>query len=147
MNKMILSIVAAAVVAGGVGFYGGTQYAASQAAASASARAAQNGGGAGFGRRGGAQGGAGGFTAGEILSKDDKSITIKLRDGSTKIVFFSGSTSIGKMTAGAATDLAVGSQVTVQGSANSDGSLTAQSIQLRPSLPISGQPNPAPAAQ
>ncbi len=134
MNKMILTAAVAAVVAGGGAFYAGMQYAKAQAPSRGAGQFQQFGGGQG-GRRNGSPS-AGGFVGGEILSKDDKSITVKMRDGSTKIVFFSSSTSIGKVAEGTAADLAVGKQVTVMGMANSDGSVTAQSIQLRPAMPM-----------
>jgi hypothetical protein len=72
------------------------------------------------------------FAAGEIIAKDDKSVTIKLRDGGSKIIFFSGSTEITKFVAGNLEDLEVGKNIVVNGSTNPDGSITAQSIQLRP---------------
>jgi len=73
----------------------------------------------------------GGFTTGEILSKDDSSITIKLPDGGSRIVFISTSTQISKMASSSVGDLAVRDSVSVTGSINSDGSITAQSVQIR----------------
>ena len=150
MNKtLLLSIMAVVVVVGGGAFYGGMKYAQSRNPRGQFSRAdLQNlsseerqqrlqelGANAGAGFRGGAGGGqrgGGGLTAGEIIAKDDKSITVKLSDGGSKIIFLSDSTTISKMTDGTKSDLEIGKQVTVNGSANSDGSVTAQNIQLRP---------------
>jgi len=76
----------------------------------------------------------GGVTMGEILSRDDKSITIKLRDGGSKIILYSVTTEISKFTAGAIDDLTVGSNIMINGKTNNDGSITAQTIQLRPTI-------------
>lgn len=142
MKKVIIPVMLGLLLVGGGAFYGGIQYSQAQtksARAAGAARFAQ-GGSAGMGARGvrgtgGPAGAAGGFTTGEVLSKDDKSITIKMRDGGSKIVFLSGTTQITKSASGSAADLATGTQVMVQGSANSDGSLSAQSIQIRPAMP------------
>lgn len=84
-------------------------------------------GGAGGGGNGNARGG---FTAGSIVSNDGSTITIKMNDGSTKFVLYSGSTTIRKSAEGTSADLVVGENVVVTGSANSDGSITATQIQL-----------------
>ncbi len=136
-------MIVVAVVVGGIGFYSGIQYGQSAAQASLQAarqaRGSQFGGGAGGGARGGTQANGGGFATGDVIAKDEKSITIQLRAGGSKIVFFSATTGISKSATGTAQDIAVGSQVTVAGSANADGSITAQSIQLRSAMPPASQ--------
>jgi len=73
-----------------------------------------------------------GMVGGEIINQDDASITIKLDNESTKIVLFSEETGINMATEGSLENLAVGEQVVVFGQENSDGSVTATSIQLNP---------------
>jgi len=137
MNKSLIKIITIVIVVGVGAFYGGMKYGQTNSSSSnvqnLSAGQGQQfrGGAGGTGRRTGAQNG-GQFIGGEIINKDDKSITVKLQDGGSKIIFFSTTTNIGKTTEGVAGDLEVGKQVTVNGSANSDGSVTAQSIQIRP---------------
>ena len=57
-------------------------------------------------------------------------MTVKLSNGSTKIVFFSASTSVSETKDVSSTALAVGNNVTVIGTTNTDGSITATRIQL-----------------
>lgn len=151
MNKLITIVIATTVVVGAGAFFGGMRYAESKSPRRLSQADFQNlqnlspeerqrrfqelGANAAGGFRGGPMGGqrgGGGFTVGGIIAKDDKSITIKLRDGGSKIVFFSDSTEITKSASGGVSDLEVGKNISVNGTANSDGSVTAQSIQLRP---------------
>ncbi len=141
MNKIILIAIAVAVIVGGGAFYGGMQYQKSKSPSSdfqnlsnlspeeRQQRFQQMG--IPGGSRGGNQNG-GGFATGEIISKDDKSVTVKLRDGGSKIVFFSDSTEISKFISGTQNDLEIGKTITVNGKTNQDGSITAQTIQFRP---------------
>lgn len=81
------------------------------------------------------QGAMGNRTVGEIIAKNDTSITVKLPDGNSRIVLISSSTSVNKMTSGSivtvsTADLVVGENVMVTGEANADGNINAQSIQL-----------------
>jgi len=142
-NKLVIAVILTAVIVGTGSFFGGMQY--GKSARPNFARQNFNGqmganiaGGIGA-RAGGARAGAN-FTAGEIIAKDSQSITVKLRDGSSKIVFLSASTAITKSVDGITDDLAVGKTVTVTGSANSDGSITAQMVQLRPAISVSPTP-------
>ncbi|HNW96432.1 MAG TPA: DUF5666 domain-containing protein [Candidatus Paceibacterota bacterium] len=72
-----------------------------------------------------------GMASGEIIAKDDSSITIKLNNGGSKIVFYSETTTISKTVDGAANDLEVGKTIMVSGTTNTDGSVIAKTIQLR----------------
>lgn len=86
------------------------------------------GGGMGSGR----MGGGGGFANGEIIKKDDQSVTIKLRDGSSKIIYFTASSTVSKSVDGSKDDLIIGQNILANGKASPDGSVIADFVQLRP---------------
>lgn len=135
MKKILPVILGVAVLVGGASFFGGMKYAQAKSAGMRGGRPGQTNGqngarGAGGGFRGGATGG--GFISGDILSNDGKTLTIKMRDGGSKIVLLGDSTEVSKFVAGAISDLEVGKTVTVIGKTNADGSVTAQTVQLRP---------------
>lgn len=84
----------------------------------------------------------GSMVNGSVLAKDDKSLTIKNRDGGSKIVFFAPSTKILKSVEGTVDDLAIGDNVTASGQTNADGSVTAQMIQLRQDMMFGASTTP-----
>ena len=126
-TKIILIVAILLIVFCGGGFYAGVKYQQSQRG---SFFRQLNGQGSQMNQVRGRMGAR--PVAGEIISKDDKSITVKLQDGGSKIVLFSDSTSINKASEGSKDDLKTGEQVAVFGTDNSDDSVTAQNIQLNP---------------
>jgi hypothetical protein len=131
-NNIAVIIIVALLVGGGIGFFGGMQYQKSQRGAGFGQFA--NG---GFGPRGGSgAGGArfrnGGGVVGDILSVDNNSMTVKLADGSSKIVLLTGSTTINKAAQATVADLTAGTRVAAFGATNSDGSVTATNVQINP---------------
>ena len=130
-NKIIGAVIGGAIL-GVICFYGGMKYGANNVQAAQSAFR----GGMGAGMRGGRSTG-GGFTNGIVLSKDANSITVKLQNGGSKIVFISDATKVSKSADGVLGDITIGAQVVVSGTPDSDGSLTAQSVQIRPAMPAS----------
>ena len=137
MDKSHKTTVAIVVIVVAIAaFFGGMKYAQSQTTAANSAQIGVAGLQGGQGRiRAGNFGQSANATSGQILSMDDKSITVQLRAGGSKIIFYSPSSKITKSVDGVASDLKVGENIMANGTANSDGSLTAQTIQLRPDMP------------
>ncbi|MBP9748751.1 hypothetical protein KBD18_00960 [Patescibacteria group bacterium] len=129
-TKQIALFVVAIIVIGGAAFYGGMRYASAKqpAVQQRFAGTFRNvDGGAAPGRNG-----ASAPVIGEVLSKDASSITVKLRDGGSRVVLYSASTVVGKMAPGTIDDILPGTNVMVTGSQNSDGSVTAAALQIRP---------------
>ncbi|MDR3519741.1 MAG: hypothetical protein P4L63_02555 [Candidatus Pacebacteria bacterium] len=140
MSKKIVWGVVGIIVLVGV-FLGGAAYGKNQTAATSTTGAA-----AYAGLRGGTRGGSfGGATIGQIISKDATSITVQLMTPAgaitsttpvgSKIVLLDSSTPITKEVSGSMADLTVGTNVSVTGTSNTDGSVSAKSIQIRPNMP------------
>ncbi|MBI5413767.1 hypothetical protein HZA42_05470 [Candidatus Peregrinibacteria bacterium] len=91
-NRHIIAVIAVVILCVGA-FYAGMQYGKRGSGANNPKNASQmRGQQFGFGGQGGQKGAVranGGFINGEIISKDDKSITVKMQDGGSKIVFLS----------------------------------------------------------
>ena len=138
-NKNTLMIVAVVliIVAAAGGFFVGMQYEKSQARNSAFGQFAQrfgNGNGT-YLQRTGANGQQGQrFTPvrGQVLSLGSGTMTVKMQDGSTKIVVLGSNTTFVKTQTGALSDLKQGDNVMVVGTNNSDGSVTATDVQINP---------------
>ena len=136
--KPIVAIIMSVGV-GALAFYGGMQYQKSQ---STSSRNFTMGGqqqgssrtGVGVARRMG----NGQPVSGEIISIDSTSLTVKLPDGSSRIVLFTDKTIFNKTAAVEKTEVKVGEKVGVFGTSNTDGSMTAQNIQLNPQFRMGG---------
>ncbi len=132
MNKNTIMIIAAVLIALAAvgGFLGGMQY----QKGNTSSNLTQGGNGT-FRQRSGMMGQNGqNFrpVRGQVLSLDSNSLTVKLLDGSTKIIILSGNTAFLKAAKASQSDLKTGDTVNVIGTQNSDGSLTAQDVQINP---------------
>lgn len=144
-NKLIIAVLV--IIATGLGFFGGVKY--QQGKSSPTQQFAGNfnrNGINGNGQRISRNGNGMGATVGEIVNADSSSITVKMQDGSSKIVLFNDKTQINKAAQGSVSDLTTGTQVAVFGSSNSDGSVTAQNIQLNPQFGIRRQNGSTPSA-
>lgn len=121
-NNIALVAIIALLVGGGLGFFSGMQYQKSQRPQFGQ-----------FGNNGLRRNGNGAI--GTILTVDKNSVTVKLGDGSSKIVLLTGSTSINKAAEATASDLIVGERIAAFGATNSDGSVTATNVQINPMAP------------
>ncbi len=132
-NTTIITVLLLLIVGGG-GFFGGMQY---QQNKSASTRQFGGGGQRNTGNRMGMR-----PVAGEIISSDDKSVTVKLPDGSSKIIFLSDKTMINKATAGSKDDLKTGIKIAAFGTESADGTVVASNIQVNPTFNVLGTRTP-----
>lgn len=88
----------------------------------------------------GGRGMGGGFAAGQVVSVDGNSLTVQLPNGNSEVVFYSSSTQVIKPQPAPLSALTPGTMVLVGGSANPDGSVTAQTIQIRTGTSTFGGP-------
>ena len=135
-KKMVTLLIIVAVIVGGLGFFGGDAYASHKAAnamAAGPSLSFRNGG------RGSSQR-MGGFLGGQVIAKDPTSLTITTKDGSSKIVFVTAATPVMKEVQAQSSDVSIGQNITVIGTTNTDGSVTATSIQVRPADPANPTP-------
>src|ERR1035437_4348803 len=138
-NTIIVAAVVLVIVAAAGGFFAGLMYQKNQTLALGTTNRGN------FAARAG-QNAAFRPVRGQVLSMSDTSITVKMSDGSTKIVVLSSSTAFMQSTKAALADVKVGNIVNVVGTANSDGSVTATDVQINPPTQ-GGFARPVPANQ
>ena len=133
MKKYSVHIIWAIVVI--VAFVGGMFYGKSGVTSQTASRSY-----ASSTRSGSASRAGGGFVSGQIISVSGNSMTVSLANGNSQVVFYSSSTPITviKPTVVSASALTAGTRVMVTGTSNSDGSLTATSIQAQTGSGFSG---------
>ena len=85
-------------------------------------------------------GARGGAVVGQVVKVDPSSITVQLSDGSTHLVIITSNTNVSMATATTTSALATGQRVNVIGTANSDGSTSATTINITPGMPASSSP-------
>jgi hypothetical protein len=132
MNRKTISITVVALI---IGF--GAGYVMHSSAAPAASGVAARTGGSYAGMRGGASGG--GFLTGTVAAADSGSITLDTKDGSSHVVLVTPNTTVSKSVNGSLSDVTTGATVIVSGTTNSDGSVSATVIQLRPTPPAPAQ--------
>ncbi len=84
--------------------------------------------------------------SGTITAKDDKTVTLKMADGTTKIVDYTAATTVGKNAKSTIADLVIGEEVTVSGQPNADGTFAADNIQKTKTAAVGTSVNSTPAA-
>jgi hypothetical protein len=148
-QNMIVGCVTCAAIAGGLGFWGGTMYQKNQSSEMIGNQLVGRGGGMVERNQNGKNsnkpnavapsmnGRGNGAITGEVTAKDDKTITVKMNDGSSKNVVLSGSTTYRTSSESSLDNVEIGKTVAVFGSVNTDGSTTATSIEIDP--PMIGQ--------
>ncbi len=124
-NKNIIVLIICVVIFSALAFYGGMKFSSTKTP-SAAANMVR------FGEGSRNRSISQEFTRGEIVSVDKDNIVVKLDDGSSKIILISDSTQVSKTEKAEKSVLKTGDNIAVMGKSNSDGSQTANSIQINP---------------
>lgn len=134
-NKIIIAVLITAAAVGGAGFFGGIKYQENKGS-DLTQEFAQGEKSEKMGQKMGltAEGGEYKPVNGTIIDKDENTITVEMADGSSKIIVFSDSTVFNETQEAAKEDLEVGKNITAFGTENSDGSVTANNVQLKSKL-------------
>jgi len=136
MKPVVVTIIMVGV--GALAFFGGMQYQQSRQSTIRNSMLGQQ----GIGRNGQTgtvrRMGNGQPVSGEIISIDATSLTVKLIDGSSRIVLISGKTIFNKTSSVEKSELKVGEKVGIFGTSNTDGSMSAENIQLNPQFRMGG---------
>ena len=126
-KNIVITGVVALIIGAGIGYAGAGMFSHPTTPGQQFTR------GTGNGMMGGTRSMGGGFLTGTVSSKDAGSITLNTRDGSSHVVLITPNTTVSKSVNGALTDVTTGTTIIVSGTTNSDGSVSASLIQLRPS--------------
>jgi hypothetical protein len=143
-KQVIIACAITAVLAGGVGYVGGIKMSSLRRMSPLGNRGGdqminfRNGGNAqNTGRSAGSAPNMmirGGAVTGEVTAKDDKSMTVKMSDGSSRIVILSDKTTYRISEESSIEKIAVGTKIAVFGESGTDGSVTAASIEINPAM-------------
>ena len=149
-QNMVVGCITCAVIVGGLGFWGGTIYQKNQSPAmmgnqmggrgmeiSEKGQNAKVGNTKTTGSIPSMNGRGNGAITGEVTAKDEKIITVKMNDGSSKNVVLSESTTYRTSSESSLDNVEIGKTVAIFGNTNSDGTTTATSIEIDP--PMIGQ--------
>ncbi len=131
MNKTVGTAIIALVIGVGVGYVGASILHPAALVQQSAPGGFVNGvrGSGAIGTRGGT---AGGFLSGTVAVKNSESITVNTNDGNSHVVLVTPTTNISKSVSGSMNDISIGSTVIVSGTTNSDGSILAKLVQIRP---------------
>jgi hypothetical protein len=127
VQKSISVGVVVAVVSLGVGYYFGKKAIISNESGRMGMQGSQMSGRGGF-ARGGANGNV---VNGEVVSFDGGMLTVKGRDGGSRVVVVTSATKVSKPVVASSSDVKQGALVLITGTQNGDGSITAESVSIR----------------